>query len=50
MLPARYDDDDDDFMTVMLCLSCSPDVGVHSIGAFRGPLRSGVAFLTTSGL
>ena len=31
-------------------VSCSPDVGVHSIGAFRGPPRSGVAFLTTSGL
>ena len=31
-------------MTVTLCLSCSPDVGVHSIGAFRGPPRSGVAF------
>ena len=25
-------------------MSCSPDVGVHSIGAFRGPPRSGVAF------
>ena len=25
-------------------VSCSPDVGVHSIGAFRGPSRSGVAF------
>ena len=24
-------------------VSCSPDVGVHSIGAFRGPPRSGVA-------
>ena len=23
-------------MTVTLCLSCSPDVGVNSIGAFRG--------------
>ena len=32
-------------MTVTLCLSCSPDVGVHSIGAFRGPPRSGVASL-----
>ena len=31
-------------------VSCSPDVGVHSIRAFRGPPRSGVAFLTTSGL
>ena len=31
-------------------VSCSPDVGVHSIGAFRGPPRSGVAFTTTSGL
>ena len=31
-------------------VSCSPDVGVHSIGAFRGPPRSGVAFPTTSGL
>ena len=30
--------------------SCSPDVGVYSIGAFRGPPRSGVAFPTTSGL
>ena len=37
-------------MTVTLCLSCSPDVGVNSIGAFRGPPRSGVAFPTTSGL
>ena len=37
-------------MTVTLCLSCSPDVGVYSIGAFRGPPRSGVAFTTTSGL
>ena len=37
-------------MTVTLCLSCSPDVGVYSIGAFRGPPRSGVAFPTTSGL
>ena len=37
-------------MTVTLCLSCSPDVGVHSIKAFRGPPRSGVAFTTTSGL
>ena len=66
-------------MTVTLCRSCSPDVGVHSIGAsedpsvgcglpyyiwsllsgsllatasgaFRVPPRSGVAFLTTSGL
>ena len=37
-------------MTVTLCLSCSPDVGVHSIGAFRGPPRLGVAFPTTSGL
>ena len=25
-------------------VSCSPDVGIHSIGAFRGPPRSGVAF------
>ena len=24
-------------MTVTLCLSCSPDVGVHSIGGFRAP-------------
>ena len=31
-------------------VSCSPDVGVHSIGAFRDPPRSGVAFPTTSGL
>ena len=31
-------------------VSCSPDVGVHSIRAFRGPPRSGVAFPTTSGL
>ena len=31
-------------------VSCSPDVGVHSVGAFRGPPRSGVAFPTTSGL
>ena len=37
-------------MTVTLCLSCSLDVGVNSIGAFRGPPLSGVAFLTTSGL
>ena len=37
-------------MTVTLCSSCSPDVGVHSIRAFRGPPRSGVAFTTTSGL
>ena len=37
-------------MTVTLCLYCSPDVGVNSIGAFRGPPRSGVAFPTTSGL
>ena len=37
-------------MTVTLCLSCSPDVGVYSIRAFRGPPRSGVAFPTTSGL
>ena len=37
-------------MTVTLCRTCSPDVGVYSIGAFRGPLRSGVAFPTTSGL
>ena len=37
-------------MTVTLCLSCSPDVGVYSIGAFRDPSRSGVAFPTTSGL
>ena len=37
-------------MTVTLCLSCSPDSGVHSIRAFRGPPRSGVAFPTTSGL
>ena len=33
-----------------LCLSCSLDVGVYSIGGFRGPPRSGVAFPTTSGL
>ena len=53
VLPARYDDDDDDdddVMTVTLCLYCSPDVGVYSIGAFRGPPRSGVAFPTTSRL
>ena len=31
-------------------VSCSPDVGVNSIGAFRGPPRSGVAFPTTSRL
>ena len=31
-------------------MCCSPDVGVHSIGAFRRPPRSGVAFPTTSGL
>ena len=37
-------------MTVTLCLSCSLDVGVYSIGAFRGPPRSGVAFPTPSGL
>ena len=37
-------------MTVTLCLFCSPDVGVYSIGAFRGPPRLGVAFPTTSGL
>ena len=37
-------------MTVTLCLSCSPDVGVYSIREFRGPPRSGVAFPTTSGL
>ena len=37
-------------MTVTLCLSCSPDVGVNSIGAFRGSPWSGVAFPTTSGL
>ena len=42
-------------MTVTLCLSCSlrcstRGLGVHSIGLFRGPPRSGVAFLTTSGL
>ena len=37
-------------MTVTLCLSCSPDVGVYSIGGFRGTPRSGVAFPTTSGL
>ena len=37
-------------MTVTLCLSCSPDVGVNSIGGFRGPPRSGVAFPTTSRL
>ena len=37
-------------MTVTLCLYCSPDVGVYSIGAFRGPPRSGVAFPTTSRL
>ena len=37
-------------MTVTLCLYCSPNVGVYSIGAFRGPPRSGVAFTTTSGL
>ena len=37
-------------MTVTLCLYCSPDVGVYSIGAFRGPPQSGVAFPTTSGL
>ena len=37
-------------MTVTLCLSCSPDVGVYSIGAFREPPRSGVAFPITSGL
>ena len=37
-------------MTVTSCLSCSPDFGVHSIGAFRGPPRLGVAFPTTSGL
>ena len=36
-------------MTVTLCLSCSLNVGVYSIGAFRGPPRSGVAFPTTSG-
>ena len=35
-------------MTVPLCLYCSPDVGVYSIGAFRGPPRSDVAFPTTS--
>ena len=32
-------------MTVTLCLSCSPDVGVYSIGAFWGPPRSGVSSL-----
>ena len=32
-------------MTITLCLSCSPDVGVYSIGAFRGPPRSGVLSL-----
>ena len=32
-------------MIVTLCLSCYPDVGVNSIGAFRGPPRSGVASL-----
>ena len=37
-------------MTVTLCRSCSPDVGVNSIGAFRGPPRLGVAFPTTPGL
>ena len=37
-------------MTVTLCLSCSPDVGVYSIGAFWGPPRSAVTFPTTSGL
>ena len=37
-------------MTVTLCLSCSPYVGVNSIGAFRGPPWSGVAFPTTGGL
>ena len=37
-------------MIVTLCLSCSLVVGVNSIGAFRGPPRSGVAFPTTSGL
>ena len=31
-------------------VSCLPDVGVNSIGAFRGPPRSVVAFPTTSGL
>ena len=31
-------------------MSCSLDVGVHSIGAFREPPRSGVAFPTTSRL
>ena len=31
-------------MIVTLCLSCSLDVGVYSIGGFRGPPRSGVAF------
>ena len=37
-------------MTVTLCLSCSSNAGVHSIGAFRGPPRSGVGFPTTSRL
>ncbi len=37
-------------MNVTLCLSCSLDFGVHSIGDFRGPPRSGVALPTTSGL
>ncbi len=43
------------FIFLPLCydrhvVSCSPDVGVHSIRAFRGPPRSGVAFPTTSRL
>ena len=37
-------------MTVTLCLSYSSNAGVYSIGAFRGPPRSGVAFPTTSRL
>ena len=31
-------------------VSCSPDVGVHSIGGFQGTPQSGVAFPTTSRL
>ena len=31
-------------MTVTLCLSCSPDAGVHSIGGFRGPPSVGCSF------